>query len=102
MALNTIVARMPHLGDKIFKKVDNQSLVAYKDGNRLSNSLIKEQKLIWIRIIKATIGEVKFHDTSFQFYDAWRNVLKETSIEFVKQVAIATQNFCIKYELLTP
>ena len=102
MDLNSIIDRIPHVGDLIFKKIDNQSLVKYKHGNRSSYSLINQRKEIWIRLIISSIGETRFDDQNFEFYTAWRNVLKRTSSEFVQHLGIATEQFCRNNELQIP
>ena len=91
--MESIFLKIPDLGEKILKELDNQSLVQSKEVQRSWNNFINEEKVLWIRIIQKCISDV---DT---YSNAWRKVLKKAPVEFVTHLALATQKYHAKYEM---
>ena len=85
--MESIFSKIPDLGEKIFKELDNQSLVKCKEVQRSWYNFINEEKVIWFRIIQNYIKNDN------EFLQAWRKVLTKAPVEFVSQVALATQQF---------
>ena len=85
--MESIFARIPDLGEKIFKEIDNQSLVKCKEVQSSWYNFINEEKVLWFRMIQNYIGDVH------EFSTVWRKVSRRVSVDFVTQIAIATQQF---------
>ena len=93
--MDSVFVKIPDLGDKIIRELDNQSLVRCKEVQRSWYNFITEEKILWLRIIQNFIGDVK------TFSKAWKKVLSKAPVDFVAQVAITTQQFHTKYRLLS-
>ena len=85
--MERIFLKIPDLAEKIFKELDNQSLVKCKEVQRSWYNFINEEKVLWFRIIQNYIRKDN------EFLQAWRKVLTKTPVDFVKQVALATEQF---------
>ena len=85
--MESIFEKIPDLGDKIIKELDNQTLVKCKEVQRSWNKFINKEKILWFRMIQKYIG------VKNEFSIAWRKVLTKVPADFVSQVAITTQQF---------
>ena len=85
--MENIFSKIPDLGEKIFKELDNQSLVKCKEVQRSWYNFINEEKVLWFRIIQNYIRKDN------EFLQAWRKVLTKAPVDFVTQVALATEQF---------
>ena len=85
--MESIFSKIPDLGEKIFKELDNQSLVKCKEVQRSWYNFINEEKFQWLRMIQNYIGD------NNEFKTAWRKVLKKAPVDFVTYVAISTQQY---------
>jgi hypothetical protein len=85
--MESVFLKIPDLGEKIFKELDNQSLVECKEVQRSWYNFINEERVLWFRIIQNYISD----DNAF--LQAWRKVLTKSPVDFVTQVALATQQF---------
>ena len=88
-----IFSKIPGLGEKIFKKLDKQSLVKCKEVQRSWYKFMQKEKVLWFRMIQNYLGD---HN---DFLTAWRTVLKQVPVDFVMQVAIATQKFNARHRM---
>ena len=91
--MESIFSKIPDLGEKIFKELDNQSLVKCKEIQRSWYNFMKEEKILWFRMIQNYLGDQN------DFLTAWRKVLKQVPVDFVMHVAIATKKFNAIYQL---
>ena len=97
--MERIFLKIPDLAEKIFKELDNQSLVKCKEVQRSWYNFINEEKVLWFRIIQNYIRNDN------KFLHAWRKVLTKVPVDFVTQVALATQRFDAEpqiHSLLSP
>ena len=83
--MESVFAKIPDLGDKIIRKLDNPSLVKCIEVQRSWYNFINNEKTIWFRKIQNCIGNKN------KFSKAWEKVLMKSPIEFVMQVAIVSQ-----------
>ena len=81
--MESIFSKIPDLGEKIFKEIDNQSLVKCKEVQRSWYNFIKEEKVLWFRMIQNYLGDQN------DFIMAWTEVLKKVPVVFVMHLAIA-------------
>ena len=93
--MDSVFAKIPDLGDKIISELDNQSLVRCKEVQRSWYNFINEEKNHWLRMIQKRIGDVNKYPT------AWKKVLLKAPVDFVAQIAIATQQPHTKNEILS-
>ena len=91
--MESIFSKIPDIGDKIIRELDNQSLVKCKEVQRSWYNFINEEKVLWFRMIQNYIGDDN------EFLTAWRKVLKRAPIDFVIRLAIATQKVNATYQV---
>ena len=89
--MESIFAKIPDLGEKIFKELDNQSLVKCKEVQRSWYNFVIEEKVLFFRMIQNYIGDDN------EFLTAWRKVLRKAPVDDVSQIAFATQLLPAKY-----
>ena len=85
--MESIFSKIPNIGDKIIRELDNQSLVKCKEVQKSWYNFINTEKILWFRMIQNYIG------VDNEFLTAWRTVLKKAPADFVSHVAITTQKF---------
>ena len=49
--MEEVCKRFPDLAENVIKKIDNQSLMKFKETNRNSNQLLDNGKVLWKRMI---------------------------------------------------
>ena len=54
--MESIFEKIPDLGDKIIKELDNQTLVKCKEVQRSWNNFINKEKILWFRMIQNYTG----------------------------------------------
>ena len=89
--MESVFVKIPALGDKIIRELDNQSLVKCKEVKRSWYNFINAEKILWFRKIQNCIGD------NNKFSKAWKKLLTKAPFDFVMQVAIASQQ--AKYQL---
>ena len=62
--MDSVFAKIPALGDKIIREVDNQSLVRCKEVQKAWYNFINKEKIQWLRITQKCIGDVKEFSTA--------------------------------------
>ena len=83
--METIFEKIPDLGDKIIRELDNPSLVKCKEVKRSWYNFINQEKILWFRKIQNYVGDKN------KFSKAWKKLLTKAPSDFVMQVAIACQ-----------
>ena len=54
--LHQVLDRFPRLGEKIFNQLDNQNLTKCEESDNSLNEFLKENKVLWMRMIKNTMS----------------------------------------------
>ena len=85
--MENILTKIPTVGDKILKELDNKSLVKFKKVKKSWYKFVKKEKVQWIRIIQNCIGHRN------KFSTAWAKVLTRIPIDFLKQISISTLQY---------
>lgn len=85
--LNRVLDRFPSLGVKIFDQLDNQNLTKCKEIDNSLNEFLKENKVLWMRMIK------KYNVNHLEFKDDWKSVIEKVPAENVKELALAVEQF---------
>ena len=85
--LNRVLDRFPSLGKKIFNQLDNQNLTKCKTTARSFNEFLKNDKVLWTRMIK------KYNVSHQEFKDDWKSVMEKVPVEIVKELALAVEQF---------
>ena len=89
--MNEVLIRFPVAGLKIFKQLDDKSLIKSKGINKIVHTFLDNCSLIWRRrIMKYLIGPVEFKP-------AWRLVMRKVSNKKSKEIALAIEEFYVKY-----
>ena len=84
--MDEIILRFPTIAQGVFKEIDNESLIKCKEISHLWNNLVDSQKEVWIRRIRLRSEKLK------AFPNLWSSVISKTSVERVKELALAVQN----------
>ena len=82
-----VILRIPHLGEEIFDKLDNQSVTKCVEVNEMLQNVIYEQKSYWIRKIKRF-----FDGANILFRNEWVKLLKRPSLKIAKLMFLAIQH----------
>ena len=85
--METICKRFPHLAERIFDQVDDQSLNNCKEISGEVLEYLENERFFWIRIIKKYRGKLK------DFPELWKPVIDKTPTEIVKEIGIAVSQF---------
>jgi hypothetical protein len=85
--METICKRFPHLAERIFDQVDNQSLNNCKEISGEVLEYLENERFFWIRIIK------KYQERLKDFPKLWKPVIDKTPTEIVKEIGIAVSQF---------
>ena len=97
--MDIIVRRFPTLAVKILNNLDDQSLVKFKEADRMSLEFIIQEKFYWIRILK------KYHELFETRKESWNISISKTPTGFVKKLAMAVFNYCnvdVKNDVFLP
>ena len=89
--MNNLLKKMPNLGLKVFRELNNQSLLECQKVNKLWKTFIESQKFYWIRIIQ-TCDKYKQEVYSFSSKNFLNKILQKSNYLAVKQMAIEAQN----------
>ena len=85
--MEAICKRFPHLAQRIFDQVDDQSLNNCKEISQEVLEYLENERFFWIRIIKKYKGKLK------DFPKLWKPVIDKTPTEIVKKIGIAVSQF---------
>ena len=86
--MEALCRNIPLICKKIFKELDSQSCVNFKDSSREINVNLKNERFYWIRVLSIynyLIGDFK---------ESWASVVKKTPPEFVKELVTVIEKFC--------
>ena len=79
--------RFPLASKKIFKNLDNQTLVISKEASKTIDEVLRNEKYYFIRIIKD-------HQRQFEGCEgSWKEVIKNCPIEMLRQLTVAMLEF---------
>ena len=79
--------RFPLVTNNLLDMLDNTTFLRCKEANRELNNFIKNEKNIWLRIIRLYKGNI------IGFEDSWKKTVEKNSVDNIKQLALATQFF---------
>ena len=85
--METICKRFPHLAERIFDQVDDQSLDKCKEISEEVLEYLENERFFWIRTIKKYQSKLK------DFPESWKPVIDRTPTEIVKEIGIAVSQF---------
>ena len=85
--IEIMIARFPHLVTHIFKELDDKTLTICRYVSRLCCDYLDSEKILLVRMIQTyrNFTEISSPD--------WNRVLKNTSVELVKELSVSTQQF---------
>lgn len=67
--------------------LDNQSLINCKEASREISEFLESERFFWITILRS------YQNNFNEFKEAWKEVINKTSIEMVKQLAVAALHY---------
>jgi ankyrin repeat protein len=85
--LEVFCNRFPLVTKNLLDLLDDTTWLSCKGANRDLNNFIKNEKIIWLRIIRLYKGN------TIGFEDSWKQTIEKDSVNNIKQLALATQIF---------
>jgi hypothetical protein len=85
--IDVFINRFPLVSNHLLDLLDNTTLVRCQKASRELNNFIKNEKIVWLRIIRLYKGNI------IGFEDSWKKTIEKDSVDNIKQLAITTQNF---------
>ena len=89
--MEEIFMRFPRVSQRILNNLDNQSLIRSKEVSRVIAEYVENEKFYWIRIIKKYAGNFE------GFEESWKEVIRRTPLDIVKQLALTVEEFFKSY-----
>ena len=86
--MDVLCKRFPLVTMMILKKLDDKSLVRFKEACRESAKQLVDERFYWIRIMKKYMG--KFEGVE----GPWKEVIDKTPVDMLKQLGFAVEKFC--------
>ena len=93
--MENILTLFPHVGENIFKNLNNKELVRCREVNKTWKDFIDNNRLIWTRIIQAHTKDIKRHQND------WKLVLNKASFQVLKKLAmdLNENDFDVEYNI---
>ena len=88
--MEEILLRFPHIGDQVFKQLDNEDLTKCRKISPSWNEFIDNQKLPWIRMMKKYLCELEFNK---KILEEWQKFIKSYNVTTIQQIAIKVERF---------
>ena len=85
--MDNIISRFPGLAEKIFDRLDNESLVNSRKVSRPWSEFTENEMFFLKRIIKKLIGGYE------NFQETWKLVMKKADMEMMNELALAVKLF---------
>ena len=88
--MDNVLLRFPHLGEQIFKNLEDENLAKCHQLSRTCRFFIEDQKFVWIRVIK------KLCDDQPAFIDEILMETRQLNIknDSIRNMAINSRKFC--------
>ena len=88
--MEEVLVRFPHIGDQVFKQLDNEDLIKCRKISPSWNEFINNQKLPWIRMIKKYLLELEFNK---KILEEWQKFVKSHNVATLQKIAIKVEHF---------
>ena len=89
--MDNIISRFPGLADKIFDRLDDESLVNSRTVSRSWSEFTENEMFFLKRIIEKLIGDYE------DFQETWKLVMKKADLEMMNELALAVKFFLSKH-----
>ena len=89
--MDNVLSRFPHLGEQIFKKLNDESLSNCYQLTRACRLFIEDQKFFWIRVIKKLLDHPRFgaNDRNIMI----NKILLKFNSDSVELLELRSENF---------
>ena len=93
--MENISTWFPHVGENIFKNLNNKDLVRCRGANKAWRDFIDNNRLIWTRKIQIHINDFIRHQND------WKLVLNKASFQVLKELAmdLNENDFDVEYNI---
>ena len=85
--MDELCQRFPLIVQKIMNHVDNETLINFKEAGRNNATFLEKERFYWTRIIQ------RYNCLFGKLQDVWAKVIKKTSVEIIKELAVAVHQF---------
>ena len=85
--MDVFVNRFPLVSNRILDLLDDTTLMHCKEVSKELNNFLQNEKSVWLRIIRLYKGNI------IGFEDSWKKTIEKDSVDNIKHLALATQNF---------
>ena len=89
--MDNVLSRFPHLGEQIFKKLNDESLSNCHQLTRACRLFIEDQKFFWIRVIKKLLDDPRFKKSDRDILI--NKVLLKFKFDSVKNIGTTIREF---------
>ena len=89
--MEEILIRFPVIGQKIFKQLDNNNFVKCREVGKIWYNFLDNDRLLWKRKIQ------NYAKNQVEFDKYWKFVTKNASVDILKKLAIASEEFSKAY-----
>ena len=79
--------RFPLMVQKILNRVDNDTLINFKEAGRNNDAFLENERFYWIRMIQGYNGLIG------ELQEVWKKVVRKTPVEIIKELAVAVYKF---------
>ena len=88
--MEEVLVRFPHIGDQVFKQLDNEDLIKCRKISPSWNEFINNQKLPWIRMLEKYQCELEFNK---RILEQWQKFVKSHNVATLQKIAIKVEHF---------
>ena len=92
--MDIVIKRFPLVSCMVLKNLDDQTLIRSKEASRQMAQFLENKGFYLILIIKKYKGNFE------GLKELWKEVIRKTPIDAIKQLALATQQFFVSNSLL--
>ena len=85
--MEDLCKRFPSVAEKIFRMIDNQSLVKTRKTNENIKNFLDNERFYFCRIIK------QYKENFLQFEESWKRIVNKSSAAIMKELSLDTQMF---------
>ena len=85
--MEDMILRFPFVGRNVLNWLDNQNLEKCKEASKFLKKFLENDRLLWIRKLQ------KYNQNHIEFKGEWKSTVKSISLENVKQMFIASEEF---------
>ena len=89
--LDNLCLRFPTIGIKLFKKLDDKTIMSLKTANGTISKLLEDNRYFWIRKVQSYINRDNV------FYNSWKMAIRKTPAPILKEILDGIEGYFIYF-----